>query len=549
MNRTNALLAVFVVFAFLQATQAVTIEVFTKPDCNPCEKALEYLDKITEGMSDVEIVDYNSSYLGGSDFGYFNQTAARVGFSTDHVPVIVAGRDYTRGFINEEKSGKIITAIVANARSRGATTNPQVSGPGESKPPTSEVKIVLKMFWGKGCSHCAAAEDFLEEISPKYPELVIKSYEINYNETNRMMLIRTADEMGFTVGSIPVIVIDCWYHIGYESDEIDGLAIENAINQRTAALEGRETNATNETCSFVADLGFFGKADLREMGIPLSTAVIGFMDGFNPCAFFVLTMLLSFMVYARSRSRMLAIGLTFVFVSGFVYFLFMTALFSAIRAINEIRLVALVAGCIALTMGAINLKDFFFFGKGFSLSIPEDKKPKLYKRMRGLLKSQSMVKILVGTIVLAFVANSYELLCTSGFPVVYGTLLHSQGLDTVTSLLYIALYNVFYIIPLLVIVLIFVKSLGGRKLSEAQGELLKAISGFMMLGFGIMLIVDPMALRNVFVAVALIGFSVIISLVLAKLKKRSKGKAAEPPKEKKVPKRKNKNVCAKKPKL
>jgi hypothetical protein len=250
------------------------------------------------------------------------------------------------------------------------------------------------------------------------------------------------------------------------------------------------------------------------------------------------------------------IGLTFVFISGLVYFMFMTAMFSAIRAINEIRLVALVGGLIALAIGLINLKDVFFMKKGISLTIPESKKPGLYKRMRGLLKSESMIKIWVSTVILAFVANSYELLCTAGFPIVYGNLLNTQQLDMWTSVMYIALYNFFYVLPLLAIVLLFVKSMGGRKLTEYQGELLKSISGIMMLGFGVFLILDPHVLSNIFVAIGLIGGAIIISVALEKAKKSWRaGKAGEAPKasESKSPKKpkraRKKRGTAKKPKV
>jgi len=370
---------------------------------------------------------------------------------------------------------------------------------------------VLKLFWRDGCPHCEEEKkDFLPYVQDNYPDVKIELYDV-LQKSGYEELEHVSSQLGFDPGSVPVTVINGNYVIGYGTFETTGRRIEALILNKTSD-------------QFIVEVPFLGTVDLQEfmgdMGIPLSTMVLGLMDGFNPCAFFVLAMLLSFMIHARSRFKMLLIGLTFVFISGLVYFMFMTALFSAIRAVNEITILAMAGGAIALTIAVINLKDVFFFKKGVSLSIPESKKPALYKRMRGLIKSQSLLEIFLGTIILAFVANTYELLCTAGIPLVYGNLLNVQQLDVLTSILYIALYNVFYVLPLLTIVIVFVKTLGSRKLSQSQGELLKSISGFMMLGFGVFLITNPTILSNIFITGSLIVVAIIISLVIHTIKKR-----------------------------
>jgi len=546
MDKTILLVLAAVLLA--PAAQAFTADVFTKDGCSACENALDYLDFVSSRYSKMEVVIHNVT----AEMAYFNETAQRLGFEPRYVPVLVVGNDYHIGFASKDVDGKRIDTILSKANSKPTTPVTPTPTPVIVETPD---EVVLQLFWGVGCPHCAAEKEFLSKIESDYPELAIEMYEINYNQTNLDLLLNISEGRGFEASSIPVTIVGDWHYIGYNSDEVDGAAIENAIRREIAALKGENLTIDETERGLVVDV-FGSRIDLREMGIPLSTVVIGLADGFNPCAFFVLTMLLSFMIYARSRTKMLVIGLTFVFISGFVYFMFMTAMFSAIRAINEIRLVALVGGLIALAIGLINLKDVFFMNKGISLTIPESKKPGLYKRMRELLKSESMVKLWVSTVILAFVANSYELLCTAGFPIVYGNLLNTQQLDMWTSVAYIALYNFFYVLPLLAIVLLFVKSMGGRKLTEDQGELLKSISGIMMLGFGIFLILDPHVLSNIFVAIGLIGGAVIISVALEKAKKSWKRdapkaleKAPKAPEGQKSKRAHKKRGTAKKPKV
>jgi len=108
--------------------------------------------------------------------------------------------------------------------------------------------------------------------------------------------------------------------------------------------------------------------------------------------------------------------------------------------------------------------------------------------MRALVGGQRLSSLLVGTVALAIVANSYELLCTAGFPMVYTRALTLRQLSTGAYYFYLALYNLIYVIPLLIIVLAFTWTLGSRKLGEREGRLLKLLSGVMMVGLGLLLL-------------------------------------------------------------
>ena len=205
------------------------------------------------------------------------------------------------------------------------------------------------------------------------------------------------------------------------------------------------------------------------MSLPVLTLVLAGMDAFNPCAFFVLLFLLSLLVHAKSRTRMAIVGGTFVLFSGLVYFVFMAAWLNVFLIAGELRVITIIAGLLALTVAALNIKDFFWFKEGPSLSIPESAKPGLFKRMRGIVATGSLGPMLASTVLLAIVANSYELLCTAGFPMVYTRVLTLSQLDTWQYYAWLAVYNVIYVIPLLAIVFVFVKTMGARKLERERG--------------------------------------------------------------------------------
>jgi len=137
--------------------------------------------------------------------------------------------------------------------------------------------------------------------------------------------------------------------------------------------------------------------------------------------------------------------------------------------------------------------------------------------MREIVGTGSLGPMLASTVLLAIVANSYELLCTAGFPMVYTRVLTLAGLETWQYYAWLAAYNVIYVIPLLLIVIVFVRTMGARKLTEREGRILKLVSGFMMLGFGLLLLVAPQLLTNPLASILVLLVAVGAALVAAKL--------------------------------
>jgi hypothetical protein len=230
----------------------------------------------------------------------------------------------------------------------------------------------------------------------------------------------------------------------------------------------------------------------------------------------VLLFLLSLLVHAKSRARMAIVGGTFVLFSGIVYFVFMAAWLNVFLVAGELRVITLIAGLLALTVAALNIKDYFWFKEGPSLSIPEAAKPGLYRRMREVVTTGNLGPMLASTVLLAIVANSYELLCTAGFPMVYTRALTLAKLESWQYYAWLAAYNVIYVLPLLAIVVVFCWTMGSRKLTESEGRVLKLVSGFMMLGFGLVLIFAPNLLTNALASVLVLTVAVGVSVVTAR---------------------------------
>jgi thiol-disulfide isomerase/thioredoxin len=392
--------------------------------------------------------------------------------------------------------------------------------------------VRLYYFFSPTCPHCQAAKPFLEEMASRKPWLEIKRYAVKDNRANAKFYFETAKSLGVEALSVPGFVYCRQVVIGFDSAATTGADIEKAIDAchssrlanpgATAPATGQPaaggaTTALEGEAGTALHLPLIGTINAQAMSLPLLTVVLAGMDAFNPCAFFVLLFLLSLLVHAKSRTRMLIVGGTFVMFSGIVYFIFMAAWLNVFLIAGELRVITVIAGLLALTVAALNIKDYFWFKEGPSLSIPDAAKPGLFKRMRDVVTTGNMGPMLASTVLLAIVANSYELLCTAGFPMVYTRALTLAKLESWQYYAWLAVYNVIYVLPLLAIVVVFTRTMGARKLTESEGRILKLVSGFMMLGFGVVLLFAPNLLTNTLASILVLLLAVVASVAVAKV--------------------------------
>ena len=380
-------------------------------------------------------------------------------------------------------------------------------------------EVQLYFFWSLTCPHCAEAHSYIEAIPEARPWVKLHSLELSRHPENVRQYQVMAQQLGEDAASVPALLFCGEMHVGWDDDETTGARIRQRLDDcRARALGGK---AVQVTPTEPTRLPLIGAVDPASLSLPALTLVLAGLDAFNPCAFFVLLFLLSIMAHQKSRRRMLLIGGIFVLVSGVMYFAFMAAWLSVFQLFGHLAWVTLAAGALAVFVGAVNVKDFFLFGKGLTLSIPESKKPGIFHRSRAILNADSLPAMLAATLFLAVAANFYELLCTAGFPMVYTRLLTLADLAPAARYGYLAAYNLVYVLPLALIVAVFAFSLGARKLTEREGRLLKLMSGVMMLELGALLLLAPDYINRIGVAFGLMAAAIGITWIAARLTKET----------------------------
>jgi glutaredoxin len=367
-------------------------------------------------------------------------------------------------------------------------------------PPLADVEL----FARPGCPHCDEAKAYLKDLARERPALTTRVADVAADTEARARLEAIAMAEGAAAVSVPSFYVRGHLVVGFAGRERTGRRIEALLDG--GAAPPVQADDESGTCSIepakpcgpaagdtpdAVDLPLFGRLSARTLGLPLFTIAIGLVDGFNPCAMWVLLFLLSFLATLHSRPKMLLIAGVFVFVSGAAYYSFMAAWLNVFLLIGFSRAAQVVLGLVALFVGGVHVKDFFAFKKGVSFSIPERAKPTLYARRRGVVQAENLLLALASATVLAVLVNVIELLCTAGLPALYTQILVAQGLPRWKHYAYLVLYNVAYMADDMVMVGVAVVTLSRKKLQEKGGRQLKLISGVTMVLLGVLLLVKP----------------------------------------------------------
>ena len=357
------------------------------------------------------------------------------------------------------------------------------------------VALDLKVFVGQGCPHCERALEWVERLTTLRPALRVEVTDVVTDGAGLAELRALSEQLGLRGVSVPTFVVRGQdVHVGFDAPATTGRLLEGmlfggaSIEEPTGSAPGTDVGAPDPQAITVPLLGTI-RAD--EVGLPAFTIVLGLVDGFNPCAMWVLLFLLSMLVHVRSRARMAIIGGMFVLVSGLVYYAFMAAWLNTFLLLGMARWIQVGLGSVALLLGFLNIKDFFWTGRGPSLAIPESAKPGIYARVRRIVTAERLGAALGTVAVLAVLVNTVELLCTAGLPALYTRILTLRELPTLTYHAYLALYDICYMLDDAIMLGIAIATLSNRRLQRNEARWLKLASGTIMLGLGALLIIEP----------------------------------------------------------
>ena len=348
-----------------------------------------------------------------------------------------------------------------------------------------EEPVCIVYFYGLGCSHCAEVSPFLHDLEDKYGDKIdIHKLEIYHNLENYQKYngFCGVNDLALEKRGVPLVVISDKFFMGVSpiknnlENEID-LMLETG--ERVCPLDGQmecHSGGSDDASPMIEDYN-------KKITLPL-ILVTGLIDGINPCAFAVLLFLLMFLLgVSNNRKRMLKAGLAYVVAVYVTYFLAGLGLLAVIQMSGASNIIVKVAAVLAIIFGLVNIKDYFWYGKGFSLKIPESKK--------SIIENLTRKANIPAAIALGFLVSMFELPCTGGVYLAIIALL-ANTMTRLSAIGYLLVYNVMFILPLIVIIFLVLKGLKAEhieKWRESKKNIMKLVLGLLLLVLGVLMLV------------------------------------------------------------
>jgi thiol-disulfide isomerase/thioredoxin len=367
----------------------------------------------------------------------------------------------------------------------------------------AERTVNLYFFWSQGCPHCLAEKQFLKQLEKKYPYLRVRQFD-TADRDNLELLRKAAALFNVSIAGVPFTFIGNDYFVGWYDEATTGAALENALRKAwesdtpdpMAALiiPAVPSPGPKGAIPEIIKVPLLGELAVKQLSLGALTIIIGALDGFNPCAMWVLILLLGLLLGMENSKQRWILGTSFIAASALVYFLIMVAWLNLFLFLGFLVWVRIIIALVALGAGFYNLREYFTAGAAVCKVTGGGKGFLMFDRVKEFVHRQSFWLALGGIIILAFAVNLVELVCSAGFPVVYLQVLSLTPLPSYQYYLYILLYIFIFMLDDLIVFFgaMITFQVGG--MSTRYKKYSNLIGGCLMLLLGILLIFKPEAL-------------------------------------------------------
>ena len=352
------------------------------------------------------------------------------------------------------------------------------ANPATSPPPLNQ-SVTAYFFYGDGCSHCDAIKSFVGETASRYPTLDFEQREVYHNATSQARFIAMDKTLGIDSPEVPTIIIGNQALVGEDQirDRLDA-----AIRQELAS------SARSQTGNAAANSTVPGNCPgtVSALTVPLVLLCAG-IASINPCGLAVLAILLLSIIVLQTRRQVLMVGITYIaavflfyFISGLGFLSFID-----ISGLGISSLIATAAAAIAIVLGAVNIVDAAWKKEGFILAIPGSKKP--------VIEQYISTATLPAAFVLGVLVGIFELPCAGGSTLTILGLM-SNTMTLAEGIPYLLLFNVIFILPLILLLLVVVFGIAPERVNTWRLEnrrMLRFAIGLAMVAVGIVILLAP----------------------------------------------------------
>lgn len=347
--------------------------------------------------------------------------------------------------------------------------------------------LQIHFFYHPGCPHCKEQIGYNQVIAGEFQQAVWIYHDVSKEDEN-LLFSESLARLGKNRSGTPTTVINRTVIVGFDPAATPG-QLRAAISAELAGLPAANQALTAASPKF--SLPFIGQFDPRGQSLLALSVVLGLIDGFNPCAMWVLIYLISITLTLHDRRRLLLVAGTFLLASGALYFLIMSAWLNAFMFLGYTRVVMIIVGALAIGWGLLSLREFVKSKGQIACNVGDlEEKGRIRKGVDALLHAPLTIATFAGIVLLAFTINSIEFVCSSAIPAVFTQVLALQQLPWWQHYGYIFIYCLLYMLDDMVVFGLAFFAMGGS-LGDRIASYGHAIGAIILLALGVMLLFAP----------------------------------------------------------
>lgn len=355
----------------------------------------------------------------------------------------------------------------------------------------AESEFEVHFFFLPTCSHCHEQKEFNNILMQKYPSVKFVYHDAS-NPEEAVIFAEFAKQNNISQSrlAVPMTFFNGYHFIGFS--ESIGEDIESSLK---AYILGETKESVSFKIGDKVTLPVLGEIDVTKYSLPILAIFLGFVDGFNPCAMWVLVYMISLIINLKDKKKIWLIVGSFVAASGILYFLFMTAWLNVFLYVGYLKPLTIIIGLIALAIGIFNIREYIKTKGVLVCKVGDvESKHRTMSKMHRIIHSPLTFTTIFGIIGLAFVVNSIEFACSSVIPAVFTQVLAISNLSTITYYLYILLYVTFFMLDDLIIFSLAAFAIN-TSIGDKYAKYCKLIGGIILIILGLLLTFAPQLLR------------------------------------------------------
>jgi len=372
--------------------------------------------------------------------------------------------------------------------------------------PARAAEIPVFVFWQEGCPHCSRAKAALAEIAGQSPNVQIVEIELGASEHQDAVFDATLDRLGIDRAAVPLVVVGGDHAIGFARGgitearyremiarcrEVPCVDVVGPILAGAAPVAAATADGAQGPLPGQITLPGIGAVETGMLSLPLLTLVLAAVDGFNPCALWVLALLIGLLLGTQETRRMWVLGGVFLAMTGAMYFAVMAAWLNVVLWLGAVGWIRIAIGALAVAAGLYYLHEYRTNPEGVCRITAGARRRSVSQSLRAMVEQPNLALAAVGIAALAVAVNLVELACSAGLPAIYTQALAMHDLPGPAYYGFLMLYIAIFLLDDTLLFVVAMVSLRAVATTGRFARVSHLVGGAVLLALGAVMILRP----------------------------------------------------------